>query len=45
MTKCKHNWRFLERWIGDNPNDTEYLFYCTKCLEITSQMIYLKKKK
>lgn len=45
--ECEHDWRFLERWLhsSENPEHTDYLFYCTKCLEITSLNISLKVKK
>jgi hypothetical protein len=41
--KCVHRWRFLERWIGDKASDTDYIFYCIKCLKITSIKISLKR--
>jgi hypothetical protein len=42
--KCKHNWMFLERWFSSgNDGYTEYVFYCTKCLEFTNQKIEFVK--
>jgi len=45
MTKCKHEWRFLERWFTDDGNKAEYVFYCIHCLDVTSQGIEMTKKK
>ena len=44
LRKHRHDWRFLERWIGDRACDTDYIFYCRKCLKITSIKIVLKKR-
>lgn len=35
---CEHNWVFLERWVSEsnNPRETVYVFYCSRCLETES---------